>query len=64
VTPPAFIFQTSGTTGETKWVSVYHGQFLAAPSSLWRAGGLNHAIDQVVYLTPPIFHSYGLSQCH
>ncbi|MEN8220606.1 MAG: class I adenylate-forming enzyme family protein, partial [Pseudomonadota bacterium] len=58
---PAFIFQTSGTTGEAKWVAVSKSQFLAAIQSLWRAGGLNHAIDQVVYLTPPLFHSYGLS---
>jgi len=58
---PAFIFQTSGTTGEAKWVEVSHGQFWAAIKNLWHAGGLNHAIDQVVYLTPPIFHSYGLS---
>jgi acyl-CoA synthetase (AMP-forming)/AMP-acid ligase II len=58
---PAFIFQTSGTTGEAKWVAVSKSQFLAAIQSLWRAGGLNHAIDQVVYLTPPLSHSYGLS---
>jgi acyl-CoA synthetase (AMP-forming)/AMP-acid ligase II len=58
---PAFIFQTSGTTGETKWVVVSHGQFLAAIEGLRRAGGLNHAVDQVVYLTPPLSHSYGLS---
>jgi acyl-CoA synthetase (AMP-forming)/AMP-acid ligase II len=58
---PAFIFQTSGTTGEAKWVSVSHGQFLAALEGLWCAGGLSHAVDQVVYLTPPLSHSYGLS---
>jgi len=58
---PAFIFQTSGTTGESKWVLVSHGHFLAAIEGLWQAGGLNHAMDQMVYLTPPIFHSYGLS---
>jgi len=58
---PAFIFQTSGTTGEAKWVSVSHGQIFAAIQSLWRAGGLNHAMDQMVYLTPPLSHSYGLS---
>jgi acyl-CoA synthetase (AMP-forming)/AMP-acid ligase II len=27
---PAFIFQTSGTTGEAKWVKVSHGHFFAA----------------------------------
>lgn len=58
---PAFIFQTSGTTGEAKWVEVSHGHFLAAIEGLWRAGGLSHAMEQVVYLTPPLFHSYGLS---
>ena len=58
---PAFIFQTSGTTGEAKWIEVSHGQFLAAIESLWCEGGLEHTIDQVVYLTPPLSHSYGLS---
>jgi len=58
---PAFFFQTSGTTGEAKWVEVSHGHFLTAIEGLWCAGGLSHAIAQVVYLTPPIFHSYGLS---
>lgn len=58
---PAFIFQTSGTTGEAKWVVVSHGQFWTAIEGLWHVGGLNHAIDQVVYLTPSLSHSYGLS---
>lgn len=58
---PAFIFQTSGTTGEAKWVQVSHGQFLAAIECLRRVGGLRHAINQIVYITPPLSHSYGLS---
>jgi len=58
---PAFLFQTSGTTGEAKWVKVAHGQFLRAIQELDRAGGLDHAAGQTVYLTPPLAHSYGLS---
>lgn len=58
---PAFLFQTSGTTGEAKWVQVAHGQFLRAIQGLDRAGGLDHAVEQTVYLTPPLSHSYGLS---
>jgi long-subunit acyl-CoA synthetase (AMP-forming) len=61
VAPHTPAFQTSGTTGEAKWAPVSHGHFLAAIEGLWHAGGLNHAIEPVVYLTPPIFHSYGLS---
>ncbi len=58
---PAFIFQTSGTTGAAKWIQVTHGQYLTAIQSMQRAGSLAHAVDQTVYLTPPLSHSYGLS---
>lgn len=58
---PAFLFQTSGTTGEPKWVLVRQGQFAAAVEGLWQAGGLQHAVNQIVYITPPLSHSYGLS---
>ena len=58
---PAFIFQTSGTTGEAKWVAVYQDQFLKAIDCLERVGNLEHARNQVTYLTPPLSHSYGLS---
>ncbi len=57
----AFIFQTSGTTGEAKLVEVRHEQFLRAITCLRHAGGLQHAENQAVYLTPPLSHSYGLS---
>jgi len=34
---PAFLFQTSGTTGEGKWVQVAHGQFFKAIQGLRQA---------------------------
>ena len=58
---PAFIFQTSGTTGTAKWIQVRHGQFVGAIESMKRVGSLGHAVNQVAYITPPLSHSYGLS---
>lgn len=58
---PAFIFQTSGTTGEPKWIQVSHGQFLTAVQCMQQVGSLAHAVNQVVYITSPLSHSYGLS---
>lgn len=58
---PAFIFQTSGTTGAAKWVQVTHKQFLLAIECMKSEGCLTHAIAQVVYITSPLSHSYGLS---
>ncbi|HKM54021.1 MAG TPA: class I adenylate-forming enzyme family protein, partial [Isosphaeraceae bacterium] len=58
---PAFLFQTSGTTGEAKWVLVRYGQFSEAIHCLRGVGGLKHAVGQAVFLTPPLSHSYGLS---
>ncbi len=58
---PAFLFQTSGTTGTPKWVQVTHGQFTAAITSMKEEGCLNHAADAVAYITQPLTHSYGLS---
>jgi acyl-CoA synthetase (AMP-forming)/AMP-acid ligase II len=56
-----FILHTSGTTGDVKWVQLSESQFLKAIQSLAQVGGLNHARNQSVYLTPPLTHSYGLS---
>lgn len=58
---PAFLFQTSGTTGAAKWIQVTHGQYAAAIKSMQDEGCLDHAIDQTVFITPPLSHSYGLS---
>lgn len=58
---PAFLFQTSGTTGASKWVQVTHRHYLTAVSSMRTAGALDHAINQTVYITSPLSHSYGLS---
>ncbi len=60
-TTPAFIFQTSGTTGAAKWIQVTHGQSAAAIESMREMGCLDHAARQTVYITPPLSHSYGLS---
>lgn len=58
---PAFVFQTSGTTGAAKWIQVTHEQYLKAIVGMQHAGCLEHASNQMVYLTPPLSHSYGLS---
>ncbi len=58
---PAMIFQTSGTTGAAKWIQATHGQCLSAIESMQRVGSLEHARDQVVYITSPLSHSFGLS---
>jgi acyl-coenzyme A synthetase/AMP-(fatty) acid ligase len=56
-----FILHTSGTTGDVKWVHLSEIQFLKAIQSLAQVGGLDHARNKSVYLTPPLTHSYGLS---
>ena len=58
---PAFIFQTSGTTGAAKWIQVTHGHYLTAIEGMRHVGSLDHAVNQTVYITPPLSHSYGLS---
>ena len=58
---PAFIFQTSGTTGAAKWIQVTHGQYLRAIDGMQNMGCLEHAANQTVYITSPLSHSYGLS---
>jgi acyl-CoA synthetase (AMP-forming)/AMP-acid ligase II len=57
---PAFLFQTSGTTGAPKWVRVPHVHFALAVSCLLEAHGPRYE-GHVAYLTPPLSHSYGLS---
>jgi acyl-coenzyme A synthetase/AMP-(fatty) acid ligase len=59
----AFLFQTSGTSGEPKWVRCEHRKCHDVVEAMWREGMLRHAVDQTVFLTPPLFHSYGLSAC-
>lgn len=58
---PAFIFQTSGTTGAAKWVQVTHEQCLLAIACMRQVGSLDHAREQVAFITSPLSHSYGLS---
>ena len=60
-TESAFLFQTSGTEGEPKWVKCRYSQCFAAVECMWREGALDHVSDQTVYLTAPLYHSYGLS---
>lgn len=57
----AFLLQTSGTTGTGKWVAVRERQVMTVLEAMDDAGALRHAEDQVVYLTPALSHSYGLS---
>lgn len=57
----AFIFQTSGTAGEPKWVQCEYRKFSAVINCMLQNGVLTHARGQSVFLTPPLYHSYGLS---
>jgi acyl-coenzyme A synthetase/AMP-(fatty) acid ligase len=57
----AFLFQTSGTSGEPKWVRCFHWQCALAALAMRAAGALEHAREQTVFVTPPLYHSYGLS---
>jgi len=61
VVGPAFLLQTSGTTGIGKWVAVQDRQFMTMLEAMQETGALRHAEDQVAFLTPPLSHSYGLS---
>lgn len=58
---PAFIFQTSGTTGAAKWVQVTHQQCFRAIACMQQVGSLDHARNQIAFITSPLSHSYGLS---
>lgn len=58
---PAFLIQTSGTTGDGKWVAVREEQIMTVLEAMQEAGSLRHAEDQIAYVTPPLSHSYGLS---
>jgi acyl-coenzyme A synthetase/AMP-(fatty) acid ligase len=56
-----FVFQTSGTSGEPKWVKCGYRQYATVISCMLQNGTLEHARGQSVFLTPPLYHSYGLS---
>jgi acyl-coenzyme A synthetase/AMP-(fatty) acid ligase len=56
-----FIFQTSGTAGEPKWVQCEYRKFATVINCMLQYGTLDHARGQSVFLTPPLYHSYGLS---
>ena len=56
-----FIFQTSGTAGEPKWVQCEYRKFATVINCMLQNGTLDHARGQSVFLTPPLYHSYGLS---
>jgi non-ribosomal peptide synthetase component F len=56
-----FVFQTSGTSGEPKWVKCGYRQYATVISCMLQNGTLEHARGQSVFLTPPRYHSYGLS---
>jgi acyl-coenzyme A synthetase/AMP-(fatty) acid ligase len=56
-----FVFQTSGTAGEPKWVQCEYRKFSNVIDCMLHNGMLEHARGQSVFLTPPLYHSYGLS---
>ena len=56
-----FISQTSGTAGEPKWVQCEYRKFSTVIDCMLHNGALDHAHGQSVFLTPPLYHSYGLS---
>lgn len=56
-----FAFQTSGTAGEPKWVQCEYRKFSTVINCMLQNGTLEHARGQAVFLTPPLYHSYGLS---
>jgi long-chain acyl-CoA synthetase len=57
----AFMLQTSGTEGEPRWVICRFEHCFAAIRGMQISGALEHARDRVVFLAPPLSHSYGLS---
>ena len=56
-----FVFQTSGTAGEPKWVQCEYHKFSTVINCMLHNGTLDHARGQSVFITPPLYHSYGLS---
>jgi acyl-coenzyme A synthetase/AMP-(fatty) acid ligase len=56
-----FVFQTSGTAGEPKWVQCEYRKCSTVIDCMLHHGALDHARGQTVFLTPPLYHSYGLS---
>ena len=60
-TEGAFLFQTSGTEGEPKWVVCDFWKCREIVDCMWQVGCLRHAVEQTRFPTPPLFHSYGLS---
>lgn len=54
------IFQTSGTAGEPKWVQCEYWKLSTVINCMLQNGTLDHARGQSVFLTPPLYHSYGL----
>ena len=57
----AFLLQTSGTAGEPRWVVCRYQQHLRVLECMHATGCLDHAAGRTVFLTVPLFHSYGLS---
>ncbi|MCW3465318.1 class I adenylate-forming enzyme family protein [Chitinophaga nivalis] len=58
----AVYFFSSGTTGKPKLICNTHYQLLAALRCLYNQRQLHYLQDcKTVYITPPLFHSYGLS---
>lgn len=58
---PAFLFPTSGSTGEPKWIKLSHGLYLSALERLAYMDALKNVTGQVIYITPPLSHAYGMN---
>lgn len=57
----SFFFLTSGTTGSSKLVRTTYYQLKAALTCLSQNKLMPYRSQQVVYISPPLFHSYGFS---
>lgn len=59
---PFFHLRTSGTTaGCPTWVNVHHADAVRAARAMCRLAHYRSGKHRLVFLNPPLFHSYGMS---
>lgn len=59
---PFFHLRTSGTTaGRPTWVNVHHADAVRAARAMCRLAHYRSGKHRMVFLNPPLFHSYGMS---
>lgn len=59
---PFFHLRTSGTTtGQPGWVRVHHADAIWAARAMCRLAHYRSGKHRLVFLNPPLFHSYGMS---